>query len=90
MQHLAAMTSPYRLLVSPLLFESGQDSLVSRTLVVDVSHPRRGEFKGGVGVPGREPLKAIPKPEDGSVVAPRHSLCMAIPAIRHASANTVA
>ncbi|WP_176502820.1 dephospho-CoA kinase [Cobetia sp. 5-11-6-3] len=36
-QHLAAMTSPYRLLVSPLLFESGQDSLVSRTLVVDVS-----------------------------------------------------
>lgn len=36
-QHLTAMTSPYRLLVSPLLYESGQDSLVSRTLVVDVS-----------------------------------------------------
>jgi dephospho-CoA kinase len=28
--------SPYVLLVSPLLFESGQDRLVSRTLVVDV------------------------------------------------------
>ncbi|WP_434985762.1 dephospho-CoA kinase [Vreelandella zhaodongensis] len=28
--------SPYVLLVSPLLFESGQDMLVSRTLVVDV------------------------------------------------------
>jgi dephospho-CoA kinase len=29
--------SPYVLLVSPLLFESGQDALVDRTLVVDVS-----------------------------------------------------
>ncbi|MCP1317407.1 dephospho-CoA kinase [Vreelandella lionensis] len=29
-------TSPYVLLVSPLLFESGQDALVNRTLVVDV------------------------------------------------------
>ncbi|WP_404377672.1 dephospho-CoA kinase [Vreelandella aquamarina] len=28
--------SPYVLLVSPLLFESGQDALVNRTLVVDV------------------------------------------------------
>ncbi|MCB8889976.1 dephospho-CoA kinase [Vreelandella malpeensis] len=29
--------APYVLLVSPLLFESGQDALVARTLVVDVS-----------------------------------------------------
>lgn len=29
-------TSPYVLLVSPLLFESGQNSLVHRTLIVDV------------------------------------------------------
>lgn len=35
-QHLATMTGPYRLLVSPLLFESGQDALVSRCLVVDI------------------------------------------------------
>ncbi|TVU73887.1 MULTISPECIES: dephospho-CoA kinase [Cobetia] len=35
-QHLTAMPGPYRLLVSPLLFESGQDALVSHCLVVDV------------------------------------------------------
>ncbi|WP_081135458.1 dephospho-CoA kinase [Halomonas sp. BC2] len=32
-----ALNSPYVLLVSPLLFESGQDALVQRTLVVDVT-----------------------------------------------------
>lgn len=31
-----ALNSPYVLLVSPLLFESGQDALAQRTLVVDV------------------------------------------------------
>ncbi|GGC83793.1 dephospho-CoA kinase [Vreelandella lutescens] len=36
--HLAQLSalSPYVLLVSPLLFESGQDRLVQRTLVVDI------------------------------------------------------
>ncbi len=32
---LAAVTSPYGVLVSPLLFETGQDQLVDRTLVID-------------------------------------------------------
>ncbi|WP_447929075.1 dephospho-CoA kinase [Vreelandella sp. EE27] len=38
-EHLEALErhSPYVLLVSPLLFESGQAALVARTLVVDVS-----------------------------------------------------
>ncbi|WP_447556486.1 dephospho-CoA kinase [Vreelandella sp. EE22] len=38
-EHLKALQahSPYVLLVSPLLFESGQVALVERTLVVDVS-----------------------------------------------------
>ncbi|WP_016913761.1 dephospho-CoA kinase [Vreelandella stevensii] len=31
-----ALNSPYVLLVSPLLFESGQDAMAQRTLVVDV------------------------------------------------------
>lgn len=35
-QQLADAQSPYALLVSPLLFESGQSSLVKRTLVIDV------------------------------------------------------
>ncbi|WP_404341699.1 dephospho-CoA kinase [Vreelandella venusta] len=35
LEHLST-SSPYVLLVSPLLFESGQDRLVQRTLVVDV------------------------------------------------------
>ena len=34
-QRLARAQSPYALLVSPLLFESGQDQLVDRVLVVD-------------------------------------------------------
>jgi len=33
---LAKASSDYAILVSPLLFESGQDALVSRTLVIDV------------------------------------------------------
>ncbi len=35
-ERLEAMPGPYRLLVSPLLFETGQHALVDRTLVVDV------------------------------------------------------
>ncbi|WP_347330850.1 dephospho-CoA kinase [Marinimicrobium locisalis] len=35
-ERLAAATSPYALLVSPLLFETGQNRLVDRVLVVDV------------------------------------------------------
>lgn len=35
-QQLAAATSPYALLVSPLLFESGQAQLTQRTLLIDV------------------------------------------------------
>ena len=33
---LSAATSPYAILESPLLFESGQSELVARTLVIDV------------------------------------------------------
>ncbi|MGM0824229.1 MAG: dephospho-CoA kinase [Pseudomonadota bacterium] len=36
LQRLQSGTSPYALLVSPLLFESGQAALVERTIVVDV------------------------------------------------------
>jgi dephospho-CoA kinase len=36
-QQLRDATSPYAVLVSPLLFESGQSTLVKRTLVIDVS-----------------------------------------------------
>ncbi|SDN08668.1 dephospho-CoA kinase [Vreelandella arcis] len=36
LQRLEAGSSPYALLVSPLLFESGQAALVDRTVVVDV------------------------------------------------------
>lgn len=36
LERLAAMPGPYRLLVSPLLFETGQQALVDRSLVVDV------------------------------------------------------
>jgi dephospho-CoA kinase len=35
-QQLRDSTSPYTILVSPLLFESGQSTLVKRTLVIDV------------------------------------------------------
>ena len=35
-QQLRDATSPYAVLVSPLLFESGQSTLVKRTLVIDV------------------------------------------------------
>lgn len=35
-QQLAAATSPYAILVSPLLFESGQAQLTHRTLLIDV------------------------------------------------------
>ncbi len=36
MVQLSAATSPYAILESPLLFESGQSELVARTLVIDV------------------------------------------------------
>ena len=36
LQRLQSGSSPYALLVSPLLFESGQAALVERTIVVDV------------------------------------------------------
>ena len=36
LQHLQAGSSPYILLVSPLLFETGQASFCQRTLVIDV------------------------------------------------------
>lgn len=36
-QQLATATSPYAILVSPLLFESGQAQLAHRTLLVDVA-----------------------------------------------------
>lgn len=35
-ERLSRADSPYALLVSPLLFETGQDALVDRTLVLDV------------------------------------------------------
>lgn len=37
MQQLTASRSPYTLLVSPLLFESGQHQFAQRTLVIDTS-----------------------------------------------------
>lgn len=36
LRQLAAATSPYAILVSPLLFETGQKSFVKRTLLIDV------------------------------------------------------
>ncbi|XID74675.1 dephospho-CoA kinase [Alkanindiges sp. WGS2144] len=36
MQQLQAASSPYRILVSPLLIESGQHDLVNRVLLIDV------------------------------------------------------
>ncbi|KPQ18956.1 MULTISPECIES: dephospho-CoA kinase [unclassified Halomonas] len=36
LRHIEAGPSPYALLVSPLLFESGQAALVDRTLVIDI------------------------------------------------------
>lgn len=36
MQQLAAASSPYAMLVSPLLFETGQKNFVARTLLIDV------------------------------------------------------
>ncbi len=36
MRQLAAATSPYAMLVSPLLFETGQKNFVARTLLIDV------------------------------------------------------
>ena len=38
---MAAGPAPYHLLVSPLLFESGQDALVDRRLVIDVPEPQQ-------------------------------------------------
>ena len=38
LERLKAQGAPYVLLVSPLLFESGQNTLVNRAVVVDVPH----------------------------------------------------
>jgi dephospho-CoA kinase len=42
-QQLAASQSPYTLLVSPLLFESGQHQFAQRTLVIDASEDMQRE-----------------------------------------------
>lgn len=50
-ERLAKARSPYALLVSPLLFESGQDRLVDRVLVIDVPRAvqlRRAAQRDGV------------------------------------------
>ncbi|SEK32286.1 dephospho-CoA kinase [Halomonas daqiaonensis] len=39
LERLQAQGAPYVLLVSPLLFESGQDAMVDRCLVIDVPEP---------------------------------------------------
>lgn len=58
-EHLARAQSPYALLVSPLLFETGQDALVNRVLVVDVPEAdqlARASLRDGVDP---EQIKAI-------------------------------
>ncbi|WNK18985.1 dephospho-CoA kinase [Halomonas piscis] len=59
LQRLAAGPAPYALLVSPLLFETGQDALTERCLVVDVPEATqyaRTLARDGVG---REQVEAI-------------------------------
>lgn len=59
LERLAKAQSPYALLVSPLLFETGQDELVDRTLVVDV--PEMVQLARASARDGAEPeqIKAI-------------------------------
>lgn len=61
MRQLRAATSPYAILASPLLWESGQVSLVSHTLLIDVPEAlqlERASARDGVS---REQIAAIMK-----------------------------
>lgn len=58
-RQLAASTSPYAILVSPLLFESGQDRFATRTVLVDTTEAlqqQRAARRDGVS---EEQIKAI-------------------------------
>lgn len=58
-RQLAASTSPYTILVSPLLFESGQDRFATRTVLVDTTEAlqqQRAARRDGVS---EEQIKAI-------------------------------
>lgn len=58
-RQLAASTSPYTILVSPLLFESGQDRFANRTVLVDTTEAlqqQRAARRDGVS---EEQIKAI-------------------------------
>ena len=55
-RQLAAAGSPYALLVSPLLFETGQKAFVKRTLLVDVpAEVQRARTAARDGVPSARP-----------------------------------
>lgn len=59
LQRLEAGPAPYVLLVSPLLFESGQDALVDRCLVVDVPEALQRERTLARDGVSREQVDAI-------------------------------
>lgn len=56
---LNAATSPYAILESPLLFESGQSELVSRTLVIDVPEEIQVERACSRDSNGEEQIRRI-------------------------------
>ena len=56
---LSAATSPYAILESPLLFESGQSELVARTLVIDVPEEVQVERACSRDSNGEEQIRRI-------------------------------
>lgn len=67
LQHLQAGSSPYILLVSPLLFETGQASFCQRTLVIDVDEATqrtRASSRDGVSVAQIDSIIAAQLPRE--------------------------
>lgn len=58
-RQLAASTSPYTILVSPLLFESGQHRFAERTVLVDTTEALQQERAAQRDGVGTEQIKAI-------------------------------